>query len=176
MKTILMLMALYSAQGAAQVDCDAALAEHMESDLSLSYEAFDQTMGEGWRRLADQGCHLESARLIERYSIENDAEGHSALNWHRFQMLAYAAEHEAAIELVDRILISDEQQAETDLRWNDYVLGNVAFLERDMEALRHHRDQVAAGVGDHPGNELNLNVLDRLIEDFDQSYRRAYEL
>lgn len=175
MKAILLVIALYSAQGAAQVDCEAALVEHLENDLSLSYEAFDQTMGEGWRQLSNKGCHLESARLIERYSVENDVEGHSALNWHRFQMLAYAAEHEAALELVDRILLSEEQQAEHALRWNDYVLGNVAFLEQDMEALRYHREQVAAGVDDHPGNELNLNVLDRLIEGFDQSYHRAYE-
>lgn len=38
--------------------------------LEVSYEAFDQRPGCGWRKIADEGKYLEAARLIDRYEQE----------------------------------------------------------------------------------------------------------
>ena len=57
--------------------CNALLEKHLESDMDLSYEEFDQTMDSGFRVLGAQGCHTEAADLIERYIEENSAEQNS---------------------------------------------------------------------------------------------------
>ena len=59
------------------------------------------------------------------------------------------------------------------LRWNDYVLATIAFLERDRAALQRHRDRVAEGREAHFGNALNLRLLDALLRHFERDYRYA---
>ena len=53
------------------------------------------------------------------------------------------------------------------------MLGVIAFLEGDREALVAHRDEVAAGADAHFGNALNRKLLDRLIRNFGQPYATA---
>lgn len=173
MKSIIPALALLiTAPAFAELDCDVLFQEHMESDMELSYEAFDQTMDMGFRVLGAAGCHEQAADLIQAYIAHNEAEQRS-LRWHVAQLRATHGDYEQAVEYANSVLLEAEDFAARALRWNDYVLATIAFLEKDREALAHHRNQVERGVGEHAGNELNLRLLDSLVRHFDQSYEYA---
>jgi len=153
-------------------NCDDFLEKHLESDMGLSYEEFDQTMDSGFRVLASQGCHSEAADLIERYIKVNSAE-ESSLRWHVAQLRAMIGDKGEAVRYARTTILEDEDFSERALRWNDYVLATIAFLEGNQEKLKNHRDKVAEGVGEHPGNELNLRLLDALIDHDGSDYSTA---
>lgn len=171
---VLSFLALLAVQAKAETDCERLYQQHLESDLSLSYKAFDQTMGSGFRALAKEGCERHAADLIEAYIEANDA-GQDSLRWHIAQLRANHGAYAEAIEYARTTLLDEDRAAEVPLRWNDYVLATIAFLEKDRQALIRHRDRVAEGVDDHPGNEMNLRLLDALIEHFDASYSEAMQ-
>jgi hypothetical protein len=152
-------------------DCGALFRTHMDSDLVLAYEEFDQTPGRGFRALAMAGCSTEAADLIEAY-IETNQAGQRSLRWHVAQLRATAGDYPRAVESARQVLSESEDFSARPLRWNDYVLATIAFLERDREALVRHRDRVAEG-GDYPGNAMNLRLLNALVRHFDESYAYA---
>lgn len=156
--------------------CEELYQQHLQTDLSLSYEAFDQSMGEGFRALLIDGvnCHKEAAQLIIKYIDANQATQNS-LRWHVSQLLATAGDYAQAIKWSKTVLLEQEDFSKRELRWNDYVLGTIAFLEQDKAQLMHHRDVVTAAKDKHFGNELNRKYLDSLVVNFDQSYRYASE-
>ncbi|MBL4772489.1 MAG: hypothetical protein JKX98_02435 [Alcanivoracaceae bacterium] len=50
-------------------NCQELYQQHLKTDLKLSYKAFDQTMGKGFRSLINNNgnmCHKEVADLIEK--------------------------------------------------------------------------------------------------------------
>jgi hypothetical protein len=156
----------------AKDDCQALLEQHLESDMDLSYQEFDQTMDSGFRQLSAQGCHSESADLIERYIEVNSAE-QSSLRWHIAQSRAMAGQNTEAIRYARTTLLEEEDFSERALRWNDYVLATIAFLEGNREQLLFHREKIAEGVGEHPGNELNLRLIDALVGHSGTDYSAA---
>lgn len=153
-------------------DCAAVYAEHLATDLALSYEQFDQTEGQGFRVLAGLGCAKEAADLIEAYLAKTGAT-QSSLRWHIAQLRATQGDRAEAVRYAKTCLREKEDFAANALRWNDYVRATIAFLERDREALVRHRDAVAAAKDDHFGNALNLKLLDALIRYFDHDYAYA---
>lgn len=160
------------AEQAAARDCSQLYAAHLATDLKLGYEQFDQTEGRGFRALAARGCDKEAADLIEAYVAANGAAERS-LRWHVAQLRATQGDLAAAIHHARSVLSEGEDFAKAPLRWNDYVLATIAFLERDRAALQHHRDRVAAGREAHVGNALNLKLLDALLRHFERDYRYA---
>jgi hypothetical protein len=153
-------------------DCQQLYEQHLAADLALTYEQFDQTMDAGFRPLAAAGCSRQAADLIEAYIAEHDAPQRS-LRWHVAQLRAMDGDSGAAVASARSVLSESEDFTEKPLRWNDYVLATIAFLEQDREALQFHRDQVALGVPEHPGNAMNLRLLDSLLRNFDHSYAYA---
>jgi len=153
-------------------DCQQLYEQHLATGLELTYEQFDQTMDAGFRPLAGAGCYRQAADLIEAYIAEHDAPQRS-LRWHVAQLRAMDGDSGAAVASARKVLSETEDFSEKPLRWNDYVRATIAFLEQDREALQFHRDQVALGVAEHPGNALNLRLLDSLLSHFDQSYAYA---
>ena len=151
--------------------------------LALDQRAFDQDLRGGWRVLArDTRCMAMAADLIRDY---REAHGLTTtiLYWHEGQMRAEAGQYEEAIALFDRA-----RHAEPDeIGWNHYVDASIAFLRRDLPALRRARTALAAvrrppgfapvDVHGSPANiiwPLNLNVVDALLTCFGQSYALAY--
>ena len=63
--------------------CQDLYQQHLNTDMSLSYKEFDQTMGKGFRELIskDLSCDKEAALLIEEYIKVNKATENS-LRWH----------------------------------------------------------------------------------------------
>jgi hypothetical protein len=156
-----------------KAECDSFLANGLNNDLKLSYEKFDQTSGKGWRLLEDKKCYSEAAILIDRYILENNA-NQTSLKWHLLQMYAASNQNDKALDFVSSVLLTEEQQRNSLFLWNDYVLATAGFLENDLTKLKRHRDKLAdVGKGFKP-NEINLVTLDRLIENFGQTYQKAY--
>ncbi|NEZ04986.1 hypothetical protein G4Y73_12580 [Wenzhouxiangella sp. XN201] len=175
MKSILIVLAVIPfSMVQADVDCQSLFEKHLESDMELSYQEFDQTMDSGFRVLGAKGCNEEAADLIEEYIRVNSAEQRS-LRWHIAQLRAMHGANAEAVRYAKSSLLDQEDFSERALRWNDYVLATIAFLEGDRKGLVRHRDKVAEGVGEHPGNELNLKLLDALIENFGADYATALE-
>lgn len=166
------LAAVAPADEGSAVDCEALYQKHLKTDLDLSYKEFDQTMGQGFRVLAEVRCSKEAADLIEAY-IEKNGATQGSLRWHVAQLRASAGDYEAAVESARQSLSEDEAAKTQPLRWNDYVLATIAFLEGDLGKLKFHRDNVAAGKEDHFGNEMNLKLLDGLIRHFGKPYDEA---
>ena len=174
-QTVIFVGALLAGSlAAAEEDCRDLYREHLARDLSLPYQRFDQTEGQGFRVLAEKGCAKEAADLIEAY-IKATGAGQSSLRWHVAQLRATAGNSAEAIRYARTVLSEKEDFAEKPLRWNDYVLATIAFLQHDREALVRHRDEVARGKAEYFGNELNLKLLDSLIKYFDRDYAYATE-
>lgn len=153
-------------------DCADLYRQALATELTLSYEEFDQTPGRGFRRLAENSCPGEAADLIEAYIAATGAD-QTSLIWHIAQMRAEQGDYESAIAYARKSLRPTEEPAERPLRWNDYVLAVIAFLEGDREALIRHRNHVAAGAEQFWGNALNRDLLDKLIAGFGRPYNVA---
>ncbi len=152
--------------------CEALYAEHLQTDLQLSYAAFDQTEGSGFRVLARSGCLKEAADLIERY-VEHTQAPERSLLWHIAQLRAEQGDSAEAIRYARKVVTETEDHVRNPLRWNDYVLATIAFLERDKPRLIRHRNRIAAAADAHFGNQLNLKLIDSLVRNFDKDYKYA---
>jgi hypothetical protein len=144
-------------------------------ELALSYHDFDQRLGGGWRRLADQGKYLEAARLNDRYEKANQglAEWQQVnLRFHAGQLYAFADQNDEALARFKAALVPKEP-ADSPIRWNAYVQATLAFLEKDREKLAALREEIAKGPK-LKGVVPNLDVVDRLIHYFDETYLVAY--
>ncbi len=157
---------------AAAVDCQAELKKHLQNDLALSYKEFDQTLGRGMRPLANMGCSKETADLILVY-MQKNKDFTSSLTWHVAQQRALQGENVIAAQYARMSLKETEDFAAQPLRWNDYVLATIAFLENDLVKLRMHRDKVAQAKESFWGNEMNLKLLDKLVKHFGKGYKEA---
>ncbi len=158
--------------GSTANDCEQLYQQHLQTDMSLDYQAFDQTPGQGFRALAEISCQKQAADLIESYIRTTGAE-QSSLRWHIAQLRASHGDYESAIDYANQVLLKKEDFSVRALRWNDYVLATVGFLERDKEKLLYHRDRVATASDEHQGNVMNLKLLDSLIKYFDYNYNYA---
>jgi len=70
-------------------------------------------------------------------------------------------------------LVAVEDWQKKPLRWNDYVQATIAFLEKDLGTFQQHRQVVQQGKDQHPGNAMNLQLLDKLEKNFQKSYLQA---
>jgi hypothetical protein len=144
-------------------------------ELELSYQDFDQSAGRGWRKIADQRKYLEAARLIDRY--EKEKKGLQEwqrvnLRFHAGQLYAFADKKEQALARFKTALVAKEP-ADSPIRWNAYVQATIAFLERDRKKLAELREEIAKGPKLR-GAVPNLDVVDHLLQYFDEPYSAAY--
>lgn len=144
-------------------------------ELGFSYEDFDQRPGGGWRKIAGEGEYQEAAKLIDRY--EKDKKGLEEwqrvnLRFHAGQLYAFADQKDQALARFKTALFAKEP-ADSPIRWNAYVWATIAFLERDRKKLAKLREEIAKGPK-LKGVVPNLDVVDRLIEYFDEPYSVAY--
>jgi hypothetical protein len=144
-------------------------------ELRLRYQDFDQRPGGGWRKIAGEGKYLEAAKLIDRYEKEKrglEEWQHVNLRFHAGQLYAFADQKEQALARFKTALYTKEP-ADSPIRWNAYVRATIAFLERDRKKLTELREEIAKGPK-REGVVPNLDVVDRLIENFEEPYSVAY--
>lgn len=146
-----------------------------ESMLLSDYTAFDQTMGEGWRRLAEVQCQPEAAQLIDQFLAQNNdlTPGERRnLQFHAGQVLALEGERATAIAHFQQAINNGEAE-DSSFKWNAYVRATLAFLRGDRGELSRQREIVAQSAP-RRGRVPNLHIVDSLLEHMGQSYRVAY--
>jgi hypothetical protein len=143
--------------------------------LGLDFYAFDQSPGAGWRQLAENGRFLEAANLIDSYINKHKNLNESQMTilyFHAGQMYAFSDDYQTAIERFVKSAYAQEPP-ELPLRWNAYVQATIAFLSKDLDRLKDCRKEIAEGPA-LEGQKANLDVVDRLIEHFEEPYSKAY--
>lgn len=172
--------ALTDVKSSGNENCQVALKE-TKSSLSLEFQAFDQTPNQGWRVLSAMECYPEAAELIVSYlntSIRASVNERKILSFHAGQMFAYDNDYKSAIpyfknSFYPKTNISPEFKIYTDA-WDAYVRATIAFLEQDRSGLENYRAKVAKGPKLDNGKIMNLEVVDRLLENFGKPYLEAY--
>jgi hypothetical protein len=145
----------------------------LPKELEFSYQDFDQRPGGGWRKIA--GKYLEAAKLIDCYEKEKkglEEWQRVNLRFHAGQFYEFANQKKPALARFKTALFTKEP-ADSLIRWNAYVQATIAFLERDRMKLTELREEIAKGPK-LQGVVPNLDVVDRLIEYFEEPYSVAY--
>jgi hypothetical protein len=144
---------------------------------ALTWHQFDQMPGKHWRELADARRYGEAAELIERFlsvhpELEEDMQKVNAANlhFHAAQCRAFAGDKDGALQQL-AMARHDMSPAPGGLLWNEYVEGTEAFLKGERAALEAAREKLAKG---SEINRVNLEVLQRLLAKFGESYEVAY--
>lgn len=154
-------------------ECDLT-GERLVQQLSLEFWDFDQT-ALGWRQVADSGCYFESAQLIDIYHLQHSEKlllwQRRILFWHAGQMYAFSGFLPLAIMRFEKSINPDEEP-NPELRWNDYVRGSIAFLNKDLETLKISAERAA--ISKHDNNLKNVAILKSMIACFDRTYKEAY--
>jgi len=143
-----------------------------EEFLKLDYWEFDQAP-QGWRSIseftdASNADYLVAGILCEEYYAKRDdvaQQDRAMVAFHAGQNYAFGGAYANAILNFERAFRENENRAD----WNAYVTATIAFLRKDKHALIVAR----ASLSTIPG-QMNLNVVDRLITHFDDSYKAAY--
>ena len=136
--------------------------EEYQRLMEMNPNDFDQSP-DGLRKYS--GDHSLVEMIVHQYLDVNDLSGSRARNihWHLGQIHAFNGNYEAAIS---------EMKLSYDggtVSWECYVSGTIAFLERDKTKLQEAYDSLY-----NQNNIMNIEVLDRLIQNFDLSYKDAY--
>jgi len=130
--------------------------------MGLTLDDFDQSY-DGFRQYSDD--YELVSMLIPEYISENRLTAIQSrnLHWHLGQIHAFNQNYQDAVREMKQ---SYEGGSTT---WRCYVDGSIAFLERDRVAL-----QRALNTLSEQENQMNLEVLEKLLKYFDRSYLEAY--
>lgn len=164
-----------------QVSCEIS-EEQIDRYLTLSFEAFDQTIDSGWRPFYENRCYETAAKLLVRYIEAHPdlAEAHYMLAFHSGQMYALDGQYTTAIAFMKQ---GYSDIPSTFVDWNAFVDANIAFLENDFEGLQEKKAliEMQPPLPDGPGvpewavgRKMNLDVVEGFVNCFDESYETAY--
>jgi hypothetical protein len=158
------------------------------STLELNERSFDQDERQGWRPLARPGCFVAAADLIAAWRQRHPEHG-PMLYFHEAQMRAAGGQYAAAAPLFAKAR-SGPNEWRIDTGWNHYIDASIAFVRRDLPALRSARATLASlpipaeqpGVAEaakaEPRPESwppNIDVVDGLIRCFEKGYADALQ-
>ena len=144
--------------------------------LTLSWQDFDQNGDSqaGMRKLALASCFREAAELQEYYIANRKGLSPKEIlnsHFHIGQNYANASMPNRALRYFRRSL-NPIQPASSGFDWNTYVLGVIAFFERDREVLLQKMSVLRASPD--PGNQMNGRALARMNKCFDNRYRELW--
>jgi len=171
-------------------ECGVNLGKYMNMDP----ETFNDTLGKGWREIADKdSCLHAAADLLELYRRQRAESWVANLAWHEAQLRAASGETAKAIELFERSLAYSRATAfENGDDSVIYAEATIAFLRGDRNTLEAKRAQLAALPKPanweksiemfkltNPGEKppiwpMNLNIVDGLVACFGRTYEEAY--
>ena len=159
--------------------------------LALDFQTFEQDFEQGWQSIARvEECRLAAADLISEYHanlidagnpVYLELEDHGKviisdtgmiplLYWHEGQLRAFDGSSEQTQQAIRLFRLALNPEGQNVRGWNQYVLGSIAFLQKDLDQLIKQRDALALK---YPGT-VNLGVLDSMIACFQKSYADAY--
>jgi hypothetical protein len=144
--------------------------------LTLSWWDFDQNAGSaaGMRKLSVAGCFREAAKLQEYYIANRKGLTPKEMlnsHFHIGQNYANASMPNRALRNF-RLSVDPNQPASRGFDWNTYVLGVIAFFERDRETLLQKMSVLRASAD--PGDQINGRALARMNRCFDKAYKEVW--
>lgn len=169
---VALVLGLSTAAGPMRPECVATDKMRAEA-LTLSWSDFDQKQDSpaGMRKLSTAGCFKEAAELQEFYIANHKgltAKEIANSKFHIGQNYASAGLPDRALLFI-RQSLDPNQPADTTFDWNTYVLGVIAFLEQDRDALLQKMSVLRASPD--RGNQINGRVLARMNKCFAKPYR-----
>ncbi len=161
---ILILLITLSVESFAGSSCVEQFEDTISNVLSLSYQEYDQTPGVGLRSFS-KNCQYEGALASINY-LSNKAELTKTqtknLSFHIGQALA-ASGHEK--ESIGYFKSAKYEKNPTELMWNEYIDGTVAFLNKNEETLKANIAILEKNADSNMGNKINHGVLKRLADE-----------
>lgn len=148
--------------------CQQQLADASTIALSMDYKTFDQTPGKGLRSFT-VNCQYQAFLSIKFYLQNKEGLTQTQvrnLTFQAAQALASSGKEKESLIYFKR---AKTEINTTQLLWNEYIDATIAFIEKDIERLKHNRRLIAAQVN-YVGNQINLRIVDQFIEKFDQKY------
>lgn len=144
--------------------------------LEMSYQEFDQEKN-GWRSVAKKNNYEEAGQLILQYLAEkkqlNDFEIGN-LYFHAGQMFAFNNNIEKAVHCFKNSFLPNEAP-DAPVKWNVYVRGTIAFLNKDFKILSECIEEVSKGK-EIAGIIPNLDYLKNFALNLNWSYKEVYQL
>ncbi len=162
MKYLYLLLFLPSAYAQ---PCHDRYLQHLKTDLALPYQAFDQTMDAGFRPLA-KDCPAEAVDLIKNYIVINAAKEDS-LRWHIAQLLGKIHAYEEA-EIYALSTLRDVEKNQ--FKWNDYVMGYVAYWRQDIDMLQE-KISILEQHANNNGNAINAKLLTTFLKELQTTHK-----
>jgi len=137
-----------------------------ESLMELSWREFDQTMGGGWRAIADAGEYRLAARTKEAYlerHPEEDPGKRAYIHFHCAQSWAFASEWEKSIGHLDQAVVEEFPEGFPSV-WNHLVGATRAILTEDMDEYEKVRADMHAMTGLSPRDSFFVIGVDGLSD------------
>ena len=151
--------------GAALAGCASKAEPPIDEDLmTLTWREFDQTMGGGWRAIADAGDHRLAARTIEAYIERNlDTEPgkmaymhfHCAVGW------AFESEWDRSIAHLDQAFVEEFPEGFPST-WNQLVGATRGILSEDMDAFEKARSEMNEMTNLSPRDSMFVGSINEL--------------
>jgi hypothetical protein len=92
------------------------------------------------------------------------------LYWHVGQYFGFLNLYELAIQRFSKSF-NPEEPPKPDFHWNAYARATIAFMKKDMPALKKARDEFAPM---NPKERNNYEIVERFVRCFNESYSDAY--
>lgn len=170
-----LLLAVVQTQAASACSLDA---DARSGFLAMSYEQFDQTLGEGWRSLEEtEECQALAGDLIADYLLYShvplEAYNVRVLRFHAGQMFAFAGDDDRALAFF-QASYGEPYEAGARLDWNSYVDATIAFLQQDRTTLEAAHARLLQQTPFENGIIPNLNVADGFLACYGEGYPKAY--
>jgi hypothetical protein len=149
--------------------CELTSAEEQKI-LEQPIEVFDVDESAGWRSMWKRRCPDIAVTLLTKYQEKNGSS--YRLSFHQAQLKLTLGYTKDARRLLFASL-RPELSSENPFRWNDYVLGYLAYVDNDEEALRYYLGRLRAR-DDNLGNAMNAQVLAKLLSGIGQPYATIF--
>lgn len=159
---------LFVAAAASNGPCVVSSVE-LSRQASLAYASFDgQPAPYGWRYLSGSGCIDAAVSLLTACEVANSSRLSPAeameLPFHIGQVLALAGREQESIPYFERSLGSAATA-----EWRGYVEATLAFLKRDLEALKEAHARYSSVA---PGS-MRLRFIKGFVTCPNESYAKA---
>jgi hypothetical protein len=125
-----------------------------------------------WRELADKGKYHEAINILLDSIQTGKPKNKNGAYWHVGQLYAFNNEYDCALKYMKESTGFFNRLF--DREWRLYYKGTIAFLKRDKKKLGICNDKLW---NKHSGYySFNAHKLKALYENFDKSYKVAYEI
>lgn len=137
-------------------------------DYNIDYDIFDDVDNSVWRKLANKGSERDAINYMNTYLKTNKNKLKKnqigAILWHIGQLYAFINDYNNAIRYMS------QQYVQYSIEPN-YQLGTIAFLKKDLIALKKYYTILQKK---DPTGGSGKNILKRLIAGFGKPYSQVY--